>query len=127
MKIKNRKWIIIITLGSILSIGSCFKLNCVNIERLITVNNIRKSQILDVVYDYEKILRPDATGYDMWVIGEEVGDITAAKIASGSTVEFTKKELNMDYKSEKDYYNHEGPIAFRNFINNHNNNPDLKK
>jgi P2-related tail formation protein len=85
------------------------------------INNITKKQVLDVVWDFAQVEKADKTGYDLWVIGQEEGEIGSAMIATGETVKlvtYDKNELNMDYKSMEDYDKNNGAEAFRKFIEN---------
>ena len=114
--------VIIIGFGSLISI-KLFNINIFPIN--IIWQNIIKRRIFDKEWDYEKVVNPDRSGYDLWIIGEEAEEISAAKIASGTVVSpviFDHKELNMDYISGEDYYNKGGNVVFRDFIKKYYNN-----
>lgn len=124
MKAKSTISVILVTLIISIPITSLVTIRICNIESLKffsrdIVNNIIKRQILDEVWDYEKKTNIDKTGYDLWIIGKEDGNITAAKVASGPVVEldlFNPKELDMKYKSINDYDKQGGHEKFRAFI-----------
>lgn len=116
MKINIKK--IGIGIAAALSISFVlFKFNLINVEKLITINIIKHEGHLDEVWDFEKIIKPDKSGYYNWAIGLKAGDVTAVGTASGTVVTLVgNKELNMNYKSMEDYYNQNGNILFRSFI-----------
>lgn len=118
---------LLLVLSIVIFSPAIIKLNLFNISLQIKkifsveVNNTIRDGYLDEVWDFEKVPREDKSGYDMWILGRNGVDISAARVASGVTVgttTFSNINLNMNYVSMNEYYNNGGPENFRNFINN---------
>ena len=98
------------------------KLNIINIEPIFKYCNFFSQYIthrgdLDDEWDFQKIVMPNKNGYYDWRIGLKDNKMSAVRGASDSTVVLVGSEkLDMDFKSKRDYYEHNGPNLFRAFI-----------
>ncbi|MHC4123899.1 MAG: hypothetical protein ACYSSI_10025 [Planctomycetota bacterium] len=121
MKKRNKVIIKITTLGILLFFN--FRFQFITIDKLISFKNcvfkfcspeiVRRGD-LDELWDHEKVLIPDKSGYYYYAIGLRDNKVIAVRRATDNTVFL--KELDIDFKTSKDYSVNNGDFYFREFI-----------